>query len=72
MELVKAIANSQQAQDCYASHLIQYLYGRDVDMTNDADKNLITRAGVRAKANPSTKNLIVSVIATDAFLTRAP
>jgi hypothetical protein len=33
---------------------------------------LITRAGVRAKANPSTKNLIVSVIATDAFLTRAP
>jgi hypothetical protein len=72
LELVKAIANSQQAQDCYAAHLIEYLYGRDVDVTNDADKNLITRAGVRAKANPSTKNLIVSVIATDAFLTRAP
>jgi hypothetical protein len=72
LDLVKAIANSQQAQDCYASHLVQYLYGRDVDMNNDADKTLIARAGARAKANPSTKNLIVNLVATDAFLTRAP
>ncbi len=72
LELIKAIANSQQAQDCYASHLIEYLYGRDVDLGNDADKSLIARAGVRAKANPSTKNLIVNLVATDAFLTRAP
>jgi hypothetical protein len=72
LDLIKAIASSQQAQDCYASHLIEYLYGRDVDVSNDADKNLVARAGVRAKANPSTKNLIVNLVATDAFLTRAP
>jgi hypothetical protein len=72
LDLIKAIAGSQQAQDCYASHLIEYLYGRDVDLGNDADKDLVARAGVRAKANPSTKNLIVNLVATDAFLTRAP
>jgi hypothetical protein len=72
LDLIKAIANSQQAQDCYASHLVQYLYGRDVDLGNDADKNLIARAGARAKANPSTKTLIVNLVATDAFLMRAP
>jgi hypothetical protein len=72
LDLIKAIANSQQTQDCYASHLVQYLYGRDVDLDNDADKSLVARAGVRAKANPSTKNLIVNLVATDAFLTRAP
>lgn len=72
LEMIKAIAGSQQAQDCYAAHLVEYLYGRDVDVTNDADKNLVARAGARAKANPSTKNLIVNLVATDAFLTRAP
>ncbi len=41
-------------------------------MANDADKTLVARAGARAKANPSTKNLIVNLVATDAFLTRAP
>jgi len=63
---------SQQAQDCYASHLVEYLYGRDVDMNTDADRNLVTQAGLRAKANPSAKALIVNLVATDAFLSRAP
>ncbi|HEY2900870.1 MAG TPA: DUF1592 domain-containing protein [Polyangia bacterium] len=72
LDLIKAIANSQQAQDCYASHLVQYLYGRDVDMSSDADQKLVTQAGVRAKADSSTKNLVVNLVATDAFLTRAP
>lgn len=72
LDLIKAIAGSQQAHDCYASHLTQYLYGRDVDVTLDPDKNLVAQAGLRAKANPSTKALIVNLVATDAFLSRAP
>jgi hypothetical protein len=72
LELIKAIAGSQQAQDCYASHLIEYLYGRDVDPGNEADRNLVLQAGVHAKANPSTKTLIENLVATGAFLTRAP
>lgn len=72
MELIKAIAGSQQAQDCYATHLAEFVYGRDLDPNNSADGNLVTRAGARAKANPSTKNLIVNLVSTDAFLTRAP
>ncbi len=72
LDLIKAIATSQQAHDCYSSHLAEYLYGRDVDANNMADRNLITQAGLRAKANPSIKDLIVKLVATDAFLTRAP
>jgi hypothetical protein len=64
------MAKSQQAHDCYSRHLIEYLYGRDTDASNEADSNLIAQAGARSKNEWSVKNLILNLVATDAFLTR--
>jgi hypothetical protein len=70
--LIQAIAASKQAHDCYARHWVEYLYGRDVDVASAADQDLITQAGAMSKGNTSVKNLIVNLVATDAFLTRLP
>jgi Protein of unknown function (DUF1592)/Protein of unknown function (DUF1588)/Protein of unknown function (DUF1595)/Protein of unknown function (DUF1587)/Protein of unknown function (DUF1585) len=72
VQLIGAIAKSQQAHDCYSRHLIEYLYGRDTDASNGADENLIAQAGARSKNDWSVKNLILNLVATDAFLTRSP
>jgi len=71
--LLQAIAASKQAHDCYAQHWVEYLYGRDVDVINNAaDTDLVVQAGALSKGNTSVKNLIVNLVATDAFLTRLP
>jgi hypothetical protein len=70
--LIQAIATSKQAHDCYARHWVEYLYGRDVDASNAADLDLVTQAGALSKGSNSVKNLIVNLVATDAFLTRLP
>jgi hypothetical protein len=70
--LIQAIAASKQAHDCYARHWVEYLYGRDVDAANAADQDLVAQAGALSKGNNSVKNLIVNLVATDAFLTRLP
>jgi hypothetical protein len=72
VELMKALANSQQVHDCYAQHLAEFVYGRDLDVTNAADLALVTQAGAEAKNTPSAKSLVVSLVASDAFLNRAP
>ena len=71
VSLIKKMADSRTAHDCYAEHLIEYLYGRDTDAT-DAARNLVSQAGIRSKNNTSVKELIVGLVATDAFLTRLP
>jgi hypothetical protein len=70
--LIQAIAASKQAHDCYAKHWVEYLYGRDVDIGSAADLDLVAQAGAISKGNTSVKNLIVNLMATDAFLTRLP
>jgi hypothetical protein len=72
VELMKAIAKSQQAHDCYARHLAEFLYGRDLDIANAADRALVSQAGAQAKGTPSVKNLLVSLVTSDVFLNRAP
>jgi hypothetical protein len=72
VDLVKAMAQSTQAHDCYSRHWIEYLYGRDLDMNNGADRNLMGQAGIRSKGNMPITELILNVVATDAFLTRQP
>jgi hypothetical protein len=72
VELMKAVSQSQQANDCYSRHLAEYLYGRKIDSTNDADASLITQAGARSKAYPSAKDLMVKLVTADEFLNRAP
>jgi hypothetical protein len=71
--LIQAIAASKQAHECYAGHWVEYIYGRDVDIINNAaDTELVTQAGALSKGQSSVKNLIVNIVATDAFLSRLP
>ena len=70
--LIKAIAESKQAHDCYSRRWAEYLYGREIDLTNPADAGLVDQAGLRSKANMSVKDLILNLVATDAFVTRLP
>jgi hypothetical protein len=70
VELVKAIAGSEQAHACYAQHWAEYLYGRVV--SRDSDNQLVQQGGWLSRDQESVQNLIVNLIATDAFLTRLP
>jgi hypothetical protein len=72
VELMGIIAQGQQAHDCYARHLVEYLYGRDVAPDSEADARLIGEAGRRSKRSASVKALILDLVTTDAFLSRLP
>jgi hypothetical protein len=72
VSLIKAMAASKQAHDCYSRRWVEYLYGRDLDLGVEADRNLVSQAGARSQANFSVKDLILAVIATDAFVSRLP
>jgi hypothetical protein len=70
VDLVQRIADSQQAHDCYSRHWVEYLYGREVDMASAADRGLVEQAGSLSNSDASVGELLVNLIATDAFLTR--
>jgi len=70
VELVKAIAQSEQAHACYAQHWAEYLYGRPVAAATD--QSLIQQGGWLSRDKESLQNLIINLLATDAFLTRSP
>jgi hypothetical protein len=72
VELSALIAGSQQAHDCYSRHWVEYLYGREVDMASAADRSLVEQAGSLSNGDSSAKELIVNLVATDAFVTRLP
>jgi hypothetical protein len=72
VELMKLIGPSQQANDCYARHWAEYLYGRAVTNATPADASLITQAGARSRINLSAKDLILKLVTADSFLNRAP
>jgi hypothetical protein len=72
VSLIKAMAASRQAHDCYSRRWVEYLYGRETDPNSDADRNLIAQAGLRSQASASVKDLILNLIATDAFVSRMP
>ncbi|HEY0710394.1 MAG TPA: DUF1592 domain-containing protein [Polyangia bacterium] len=69
---IKAIAGSKQANECYAQKLAEYVYGREVNTSSEADKKLVAELGSRSKNNVSVKDLVLNLVATDAFLTRLP
>lgn len=71
VEMTQVIASSKQAHDCYAQHWAEYLYARPIHVGADEDSHLIEQAGWISKNAESAKNLIVQLLATDAFVTRA-
>ncbi len=70
VELANAIAQSDQAHACYAQNMAEYLYGRVV--SRDTDNQLVQQGGWLSHDKESVQNLIVNLLATDAFLTRLP
>jgi Protein of unknown function (DUF1592)/Protein of unknown function (DUF1588)/Protein of unknown function (DUF1595)/Protein of unknown function (DUF1587)/Protein of unknown function (DUF1585) len=70
VELANAIANSDQAHACYAQNMAEYLYGRVV--SRETDNQLVQQGGWLSRDKESVQNLIVNLLATDAFLTRLP
>jgi hypothetical protein len=70
VELANAIAGSDQAHACYAQNMAEYLYGRVV--SRDTDNQLVQQGGWLSHDKESLQNLIVNLLATDAFLTRLP
>ncbi len=51
-------------------NLAEYLYGRVV--SPDTDNQLIQQGGWLSHDKESVQNLVVNLLATDAFLTRLP
>ena len=70
VELANAIAHSDQAHACYAQNMAEYLYGRVI--TRDTDNQLVQQGGWLSRDKESLQNLVVNLLATDAFLTRMP
>jgi hypothetical protein len=68
VELANAIATSDQAHACYAQNMAEYLYGRVIN--RDTDNQLVQQGGWLSHDKESLQNLVVNLLATDAFLTR--
>jgi hypothetical protein len=69
-DLASAIATSDQAHACYAQHVAEYLYGRVI--TRETDNQLVQQGGWLSHDKQSLQNLVVNLLATDAFLARTP
>ena len=69
VELMKIIAEGRQAHDCYAQHLFEYVYGRSA---TDVDGALVTELGRRSQLKVPVKDIMLDLVATDAFLNRVP
>ena len=68
-ELMKLIAAGKQAHTCYAGQLFEYVYGRPQAA---AERGLIEELGRRSRLHVPIKSLLLDLVATEAFLTRAP
>ncbi|HEY0707280.1 MAG TPA: DUF1592 domain-containing protein [Polyangia bacterium] len=70
--LMRAIADGQQAHDCYARQLFAYLYARDVKDGAPGDQALLAEIARRSRLDASVKSLVLDLVATDAFIHRLP
>ncbi|AKT41739.1 DUF1592 domain-containing protein [Chondromyces crocatus] len=69
VELSQVIAESDEAHSCYAKHWLQFGLGRD---TTDADAPLLVKIAESSRGGAPVKELILDLVASDAFLTRSP
>lgn len=67
--LSQVIAESKDAHRCYAKHWLEFAYGR---ASVKADGPTLTKLGEESLAGGSTKDILLKLIESDAFLTRAP
>lgn len=67
VELTQLMATTPQVHACYAKHLTQFTLGRDLD---EADVGLVTTVMDESLEAASIKELILTIVQSDAFVTR--
>jgi len=69
VELSQVIADSEEAHRCYAKHWAEFTLGRDV---TQKDEPLLLGLTEDSRSGVPVKELILKLVESDAFLTRAP
>ncbi|EYF05117.1 DUF1592 domain-containing protein [Chondromyces apiculatus] len=67
--LSQVIAESREAHQCYAKHWMEYGLGR---AATDADRPMIAKLSEESRTGTPVKQLLLSIVESDAFLTRSP
>jgi Protein of unknown function (DUF1592)/Protein of unknown function (DUF1588) len=70
VDLIREMAASYQAHMCYSQNWVEYLYGRSVD--KDADFELVNQAGRLSRTSENVQDLVLQLLATEAFTSRKP
>ena len=64
-----AIAETEQSHKCYARYWLEYLYGRDRKVDDNA---LIADVASQSQKGATVEDIVVAFVTSDAFLTRTP
>jgi hypothetical protein len=70
VDLLREMAQSYQAHMCYSRNWVEYLYGRSLD--EDADFELVNQAGRLSRTTENVQDLVLQLLATEAFTSRKP
>jgi hypothetical protein len=71
-QLMKLIAEGDDAHDCYARGLFGYIFGRDIAADSAPDTALLAEVTLRSKQSASVKSMILDLTSTDSFIYRLP
>jgi hypothetical protein len=66
MDLIDALAGSQEARSCYASKWLEFAYGRSLAAGDEAAATELAASGL------SVRELVSRVATTEAFMNRRP
>jgi len=66
INLVKDIANSEEAQTCFATHWLEFGYGKTADQSDSCTQEALGNAFLKSKGN--VKQLLLDLTQTEAFL----
>lgn len=69
IEWSQMLAESREANECFAKNWLEFAYGRDAEVEDNA---LIMKLGEASRTGMSVKDLLLELIASDAFSTRRP
>src|SRR5262249_34853801 len=66
IDLVKTIAHLDEAQTCFATHWLEFAYGKTVDAGDACTQDALGKAFLKSGGN--VKQLLLDLTQTDAFL----
>ena len=68
VELIKLLASSEDVETCFASHWIEFAYGRALDAADACNKQTLQTAFKNSGYN--VKQMLLAITQTDGFLSR--